>query len=323
MPCRTRGGLSVESDYLKTFVEVARTGNITRASEILCVTQPAVSRRIQHLEDRLGKVLLDRSGPVLTLTPAGSLVLKKASKILDIEQELLCDLSSMEKQQGLSLASTTSFGLVHLPGIMGEFMLQCPNTGNLKIRFDLPEKIVKGLRAGLYDIAVVEHCQSFDLSDFETVTLPGDEMVFAGAPFLNIPASPVPIEILLSKTLFGRHEGCCSRTLLENNLQAVGRNISDFRRLVVFDDLNQIVQALLKGDGIAFISRDIVREQLDRGELYDYRVSGFTQQRKRTFVTGGRLPPDSLAGQFFQILCRHFKTPDGLPTQDQPDGMSP
>ncbi|MGK2907819.1 MAG: LysR family transcriptional regulator [Desulfuromonadales bacterium] len=45
----------MELDYLKTFVVVARTGNITRASEILCVTKPAVSRRIKLLEQRLGK----------------------------------------------------------------------------------------------------------------------------------------------------------------------------------------------------------------------------------------------------------------------------
>ena len=306
----------MESDYLKTFVEVARTGNITRAAETLCVTQPAVSRRIKFLEEQFGKPLLDRSGPVLTLTTAGSLVLKKAQKILETEQELRLGLSTMERRQGLSFVSTSSFGIVYLPEILREFMLQCPDAGDLKIRFDLPERIVKGLREGLYDVAVVEHCQSFDLSDFETVTLPGEKMIFAGASSLKIPPSPVPIDILLQHNLYGRHEGCCSRTLLENNLRAVGRQISDFRRLLVFDDMNHIVRALLQGNGIAFVSSDIIREQLTRGELCEYRVEGFTHQRRRTFVAGGELPVGSLAEQFSQVLCRYFGLSNGYPAKN-------
>ena len=48
--------------YLKTLVEVVRTGSLSRAADILCVTQPAVSRRIKFLEDQYGYELLDRSG---------------------------------------------------------------------------------------------------------------------------------------------------------------------------------------------------------------------------------------------------------------------
>jgi len=295
----------MESVYLKTFVEVARTGNITRASETLCITQPAVSRRIKSLEDCFGKPLIDRSGSVLTLTEAGFLLLGKAKMMLELEQEMLCDLCSSDKVQGLSFVCTPSFGIAHLPEVLREYMIQHSEVSDMKFKIEISSDIVEGLKAGLFDIAVIEHCESLDLSDFEIVPLPGDELVFAASPSLKLSPSPTPIEELLPHTLFERHEGCCTTKLLDNNLRAIGRSLSDFRRTVIISDFNHILQELIKGDGIAFISRDVVQEHLKRGELCEYRVADFIHQRQRTFVSGGRLPSGSPAEKFFQILTRY------------------
>ena len=240
----------MESTYLKTLIEVARTGSLTKSADTLCVTQSAVSRRIKFLEDQYGQPLLDRSGPVLTLTAAGSVVFEKAEKILEIERELLSKLNGLEKKKELIFACTPAFGIVHLPEILREFMLTQAEVGDLKFVLDMPEKIVEGLRKGLYEMAVVEHCQCFNMADFETVALPGDEMVFAAAPGLRLPSS-AGVDQLLQQTLFSRHEGCCSRTLLANNLRNLGREMGEFRRIVVYDDLHVIVRSLLNGDGIA------------------------------------------------------------------------
>ncbi|MGK2907818.1 MAG: multiheme cytochrome-associated LysR family transcriptional regulator [Desulfuromonadales bacterium] len=295
----------MQSTYLKTLIEVARTGNLTRAADTLCVTQSAVSRRIKFLEDQYGQALIDRSGPVLTMTAAGYVVLEKAELILELEQELLSKLIGLEKKQPFTFACTPAFGIVHLPNILREFMLSQAETGDLKFVLDMPEKIVEGLRKGMYEMAVIEHCQCFDLSDFDKVALQGDEMVFAAAPGLGI-SSPANIDQLFQQTLYGRHEGCCSRTLLNNNLHAMGRTIEEFRRIVVYDNLHVIVQALLNGDGIAFISSDIVKSYVDAGTLTTCRVEGFVHQRKRTFLFNGRLPGMSLAEKFAENLLRHF-----------------
>jgi DNA-binding transcriptional LysR family regulator len=295
----------MESTYLKTLIEVARTGSLTRAADTLCVTQSAVSRRIKFLEDQYGQPLLDRSGPVLTLTAAGSVVFEKAEKILEIERELLSKLNGLEKKKELVFACTPAFGIVHLPEILREFMLTQAEMGDLKFVLDMPEKIVEGLRKGMYEMAVVEHCQCFNLSDFEAVALPGDEMLFASAPGLGI-SSPAGIDQLFQQTLFSRHEGCCSRTLLANNLRNLGRGMEEFRRIVVYDDLHIIVRSLLNGDGIAFISSDIVKNSVAAGTLTTSRVEGFVHQRKRTFVFNGRLPGKSLADQFVENVLQYF-----------------
>lgn len=132
-------------DWLKTLIKGAQTGNLTKAAESLCVTQPAVSRRIKFLETQYGCELLDRSGPVLVLTKLGDMVREKAEKILEIEQELKSALCLSEGNQEISFVCTPTFGIVHLPVVMREFILTCPDNNNLKFMFRMPGQIVAGL----------------------------------------------------------------------------------------------------------------------------------------------------------------------------------
>lgn len=292
----------MESIYLKTLVEVARSGSITRAAEALAVTQSAASRRIKFMEDQYGQALLDRSGPLLKLTPAGGVVVEQALKILEIEESLRSRLHLLERKKGVSFVCTPTFGLVHLPEILRDFLLGQAEGGDLKFLLDTPEAIVGGLKGGLYEMAVVEHCQCFDLSEFETVSLASDEMVFAAAPSLGLLGPTVQLNQLFAHALYARGEGCCSRSLLENNLLRTGRRIDEFRQVVVFDDLHVIVDALVRGAGVAFISNELVRTHVEAGRLREYRVSGFQHERKRTFVHGGGFPDGSPAATFVEKL---------------------
>lgn len=295
----------MESIYLKTLVEVARAGNITKAAETLAVTQSAASRRIKFMEDQYGQPLLDRSGPVLTLTPAGEVVLEQARKILEIEQDLLSKLHLMERRKGISFVCTPTFGVVHLPEILRDFMLSQAEVGDLKFVLDMPEAVIAGLRSGQFGIAVVEHCQCFDLSEFESVALVGDEMVFAASPALDLGGAEITLDRVLATTLYARSEGCCSRTLLQANLARLGRRIEDFRRIVVFDDLHVIVDALLRGEGVAFISTDLVGPHVAAGRLREHRVPGFHHARQRTLVVGDRLAANGPGAAFVdKVLAR-------------------
>src|SRR3954471_3598752 len=61
----------MQIEFLETFVEVARQGNITRAAEALFLSQPSVSGRLQALEAELGEPLLVRTFRGVRLTDAG------------------------------------------------------------------------------------------------------------------------------------------------------------------------------------------------------------------------------------------------------------
>jgi LysR family transcriptional regulator, transcriptional activator of the cysJI operon len=302
----------VESLYLKTFVEVVNSGSLSRAAETLYVTQPAVSRRIKFMEDQYGFELLDRSGNTLRPTDAGRLVYDKARVLLDIEADLVSGLQTLDGRTRISFSCTPSFGIAHLPVILREFMLACADSADLKFIFNTPENILEGLEDGTFDLAVMEMCERFDLSPFRSVPLPGDEMVFVSSP--DGPAFPpdIRVEALLGLPLYARREGCCSRRLLESNLTCVGHELRQFRKLIVVDDLHIIVKAVLDGQGIAYLSRDVLQEHLTSGRLLAHHVEGFTHTRQRALVLRRDTAAEGPLGRFTTTLLNHFGISAGI-----------
>ena len=79
---------------MRYFLAVAREQNISRAAELLFITQPSLTRQIQNMEKEVGRPLFVRGGRKLRLTEAGALLQKRAEEILSLyektESELLC-----------------------------------------------------------------------------------------------------------------------------------------------------------------------------------------------------------------------------------------
>jgi molybdate transport repressor ModE-like protein len=74
---------------VRTFVTVAQEGSITRASELLFLSQPAVSAHIKAMEDELGLVLFERTPRGMSLTGHGTKLLTKAEQLLAMHRDLL------------------------------------------------------------------------------------------------------------------------------------------------------------------------------------------------------------------------------------------
>ncbi len=304
----------MESSYLKTFVEVVRARSFSRAAENLNLTQPGVSRRIKMLEEQYGCELVDRAGRVLRPTPAGKLVFEAAETLLGVEQNLMSGLRVLGGKTKISFSCTASFGIAHLPSVLKDFMLACPDSADLKFVFNSPEQILAGITARSFDLAVMELCEAFNLSEVAAFPLPGDEVMFASSPALGLPSPDTNLEALFDVPFFVRREGCCSRLLLENNLHAVGHDLREFRQVIVHDDLHLIIQAILDGEGISFLSRDVLSDHLAAGRLVAHRVPGFHHSRQRALVLERPVALDEASSHFVTALFNHFDVliPDEL-----------
>lgn len=119
----------MELHQIRAFVAVARVGNVTKAAEVLCVTQPAVTAQIKGLESSLGVALFDRSAGRMSLTRAGEKLLPQAELLLAAAAELK---GSARNMQG-ELSGRIDLGL---PGESAEFL----RTGALSVAVqrDLP-----------------------------------------------------------------------------------------------------------------------------------------------------------------------------------------
>lgn len=115
--------------HLATFVAVAEELNFHRAAERLNVAQPAVSRVVLELEDRLGVKLLERTTRRVRLTESGRYLLEEAREILDridVAENTVRLLASGTKAI-LRIGYTTITGHSLVPDIAREFKLANPN----------------------------------------------------------------------------------------------------------------------------------------------------------------------------------------------------
>ena len=78
----------MNTDIYHYLLTVAKTRNITRAAEMLHISQPALTKAIRRQEKELGVTLFDRGKSPLTLTDAGERFLESARKLLDISRAL-------------------------------------------------------------------------------------------------------------------------------------------------------------------------------------------------------------------------------------------
>jgi len=301
----------METRYLETLVRVAEEGSFSKAANILYVTQSAVSQRIKFLEDHLERKLFDRSGSLLQLTDAGKVVFKSAQDILTKEKEMMAALSRFDGKKHLSLCCTPTFGTAYLPKVLNDFILRHSDTGDLKFIFLQPAQALAKLRNDEFDIAVIEHCGEFDTTDLDVYQLPQDELIFISSPDCQLSSSPIELEDLLQYRLYARKDGCSSKNLLAKNLAVVGKELVDFKNVVVSDDLRFTIEAVVAGSGISFISRSLVASHLERGLLKAHHVRGFTHNRCRSAIIRRSRSDDALLLSLLNSLFDSFEMKEG------------
>lgn len=298
----------MDTRYLRTLVATVETGSFSKAAEELHLTQSAVSQRVKFLEERFGHKLIDRSGSKLALTSAGELVLEGAQRVLAIQDTLIRDLQRMHSKQRISLCCTPTFGTVYLPRVLNSFMMENSSAVDLKFLFNRPDDAIEGVRNHEFDLAVIEHCCDTDLSTFNTCPLPQDELAFVSSPKLKLPAK-LDLDTLLGLRLLTRKDGCSSKKLVRAGLASVGKQLEDFNGVMTSDDLHLTCQTVLGGGGISFMSKDMVKEHLESGEMVAHRVKGFTHERCRSVILNKDRITDDLLRSFVNGIFKVMEQP--------------
>jgi len=100
---------------VRYFVAVAREGNVTRAAELLHISQPSLSAAVKQLEQQLGVALLERSGRRIALTAAGELLLRRGKELLEhadaVADEVIQRDSATAGRLRLGLTPTARYGV--------------------------------------------------------------------------------------------------------------------------------------------------------------------------------------------------------------------
>jgi len=117
---------NLDMTALRSFVVVAETGGVTRASGFLNLTQSAVSMQLKRLEEALGLQLLNRSNRAVSLTAAGEQLLGYARRMLDLNDEALARLTHQEFEGEIVLGVPHDIVYPAIPQVLNRFHTEFP-----------------------------------------------------------------------------------------------------------------------------------------------------------------------------------------------------
>lgn len=111
---------------LRAVVTVAETGSVTRAAQVLNLTQSAVSMQIRRLEEMLGQQMFTRSQRRMTLSPAGDRLVDYGRRMLRLNDEALCSVGAEEGIQNLRIGVSHDIVAPQIPAILRLMTLGWP-----------------------------------------------------------------------------------------------------------------------------------------------------------------------------------------------------
>lgn len=133
-----------------------KTKNITKASELLFITQPALTRRLQQIEQEFGTVLIMRNNKGISFTPKGEFVAHKALAILEMINSVKSYVSDSKGELSgkIRLGAPNSFMGFIIPTLLKEF---CPLYPDIRIDLhtNLSHELLRYLEIGELDISFV------------------------------------------------------------------------------------------------------------------------------------------------------------------------
>ena len=165
----------MELRVLKYFLTVAREENITKAAQILHITQPTLSRQLIQLEEDLGVKLLKRSGHHVYLTDDGLLLKRRAQEITELAEKTVDDFLHRDSEIAgeIAIGSGEYKASCVLTDLMAEFQKEYPLVRYRVFSSD-SDNIKEQIERGLLDMGLL--MEPVDISKYDFVRIPEEEV---------------------------------------------------------------------------------------------------------------------------------------------------
>lgn len=146
----------MELKTLRYFLAVAREENMSKAAELIHVSQPTLSKQLKALEEELGKPLFIRHAFSIELTEEGQLLRKRAEDLIDMADKITNEFASLGNINGgdLYFGLAESYQIRHLAKQIKEFKNTYPNL-RYHITSGGTEQVLERLNKGILDFAVL------------------------------------------------------------------------------------------------------------------------------------------------------------------------
>lgn len=258
----------MEDHKLKVFCTVAETKSFSKTSEIIHLTQPAVSLQIQALEEMYETKLFDRSSSKVTLTPAGEVLYKYAKDILALyvsAEKVIGEMTGLVKGS-ITIGAGSTIGNYLLPSVISDFRRAHPK---IKVHLFVAnmQRVIELLNAGNISLGLVEG----DVKRQKMVV----EKLISDELLVIVPThhpwskrKDVSIAELIDEPFILREAGSGTRQTIEKFFARHGITPQNMKVSMVLGSTQAIKEAVENGLGVSIISRWSARKELRFGTLH-------------------------------------------------------
>ncbi|KAB2919217.1 MAG: LysR family transcriptional regulator [Hyphomicrobiaceae bacterium] len=253
----------MEIHQLKTFVTVAREGSITRASELLYLSQPAVSAHIKAIEDTLGLALFERTPRGMSLTADGTRLLAKAEETLLAHRGLIEEATRIKGR----LTGRIRLGTVSNPNgeMLGRLLAalseRCPEV-EVALKHRSSVDVLAGIRNGSLDAGFYNEAGT-PPAELTTINVARFAIYLAAPPGMVAAGEPPDWKALAELPWICPTSGTCCGRVAEVFFET--HNIRPKR--IVSVDQESVTRTLIAGGvGVGLLHADSARDAQQAGE---------------------------------------------------------
>lgn len=271
---------------LQVFCSVAKNLSFTKASQELFISQPAISKHINRLEEQYQVRFFERQGNKITLTNAGQVMLQHCERILDEYNQLsyTIHLFNHEYVGQLRLGASTTISQYVLPPLLAKFIERYPRADITLINGN-SRYIEHALLEHNIDLGLVEGV--FKLPTLNYTPFKEDELIIlSGSQSKMAQQSKLTLDEFKAAPLVLRERG-------SGSLDAIEQTLQDLHPALLLTDLNvkiylgstEAIKLFIKtADALCILSRYAVSKELADGSLKQIHVQGLNFKRQFRFV---------------------------------------
>lgn len=270
----------------EVFLEVARQKSFSKASQVLFILQPAISKNIRGLEDYYGIKLFERKGVSIDLTGAGKILFDKLSEVKQIQEQTEFEISSirdiLQVKGMLKLGASTTVALYILPKVLSAFHQHYPQI-NISLLNRNSEIVLEALFNQEINLGIVEgRARLTQISHRPFLT---DKVLAVCSPKSQIARKRTyQAEEIKSIPLVLRERGSGTLSALKSALEKKKIRMNDLQVKARLGGTEALKNFLIESELLGFLPRRSVLKELEHGELVEIQFLDLYIERNFYFI---------------------------------------
>lgn len=263
--------MNINFELYRIFYTVANNGNITKASNELNISQPAISKSIKNLEEQLGGKLFVRTKRGVILTEEGKefyRYIKQAMEYIANAENKFTELVNLETgciKIGISSTLTKQFLLPYLE----EFYRLYPKI-DIVIVTDVTSELIRKLRFGLIDIIILNLNNDNFGNDVEIIKCKKiNDCFVVGKKYKSLAEKIISIKDLINYPLILQTKESNTRQFID---EIAEKNGVLFKPNMELASYSLVIDFTKIGFGIGYATKEYISNELKNEELFELRL---------------------------------------------------